>query len=355
MQLRCAVLVVLGLVAARANADTGFASKIQVYTDSDRTTVISPVVSAQADVTNDTNVSMGYLVDAVSSASVDVISQASPREFHDTRHQVSLGLGHTLGNLALRGGYSLSTENDYLSHTINGNVTDDLNDKNTQLGIGYTISLNTVGRSGDENFSRSMTSQHLAASWTQTVNPRFATQLTYELEYVNGYQASPYRFVPIRMSADSAPEFWVPETDPDERWRHAVVIGANHAVGDDSSVQADYRIYFDTWGITSHTLGARYFMNLAKHVELRLRERYYTQGAASFYQSVYMAPAKYIAYDRELSPLWSETFGGKLVYGFSDHVEAEAKLDIFYYSYSDFVPLKSRTGGNVGIGVSLVY
>jgi hypothetical protein len=349
------VITVLVLLAVPARGDTGFGSKVQVYTDSDHTTVISPVVDAQADVTPDTNVSAGYLVDAVSSASVDVVSQASPITFHDTRHQVSLGMSHVFDTVTPRLGYSFSTEHDYLSHTINANVSKDLDDKNTQLAVGYSLSINRVGRAHDENFSRALTNHHIAVSWTQTVSPKLVTQVTYELGYSDGYQASPYRFVPIRQTADAAPEFWVPETDPDTRWRHALVGGANLAVGEASSLQGDYRIYFDTWGVTSHTIGARYFAALSKHVELRLRERFYMQGAASFYQSVYMAPAKYIVYDRELGPLWSETLGAKLVLGLSDCVEGEIKLDGFYYSYSDFVPLKSRTGANVGIGVSLTY
>jgi hypothetical protein len=28
---------------------------------------------------------------------------------------------------------------------------------------------------------------------------------------------------------------------------------------------------------------------------------------------------------------------------------------VFYYSYSDFPPLSSRTGANVGLGISLAY
>ncbi len=355
MQLNRALVVAVVALAATARGDTGFVSKIQVYADSDKTTVVSPTVQAQADVTADTNVSLGYLVDAVTSASADIVSQASPITMHDTRHQVSAGLQHSFDTLKVIGGYSFSKENDYLSHTLNVGLEDELNDKNTALGVGYGVSFNVVGRSGDQNFARDLTTHHINASWTQTVNPRFATQVAYELSYSQGYQASPYRFVPVKMSADAAPELWVPETDPDSRIRHALVFGANHAVGEASAIQGDYRIYTDDWGITSHTIGARYFIGIAKNIELRLRERFYTQNAASFYQSVYSMPMKYITYDRELSPLWSETFGGKLTYGFTDHVEGELKLDLFYYSYADFLPLQSRTGTNVGVGLSLTY
>jgi hypothetical protein len=338
-----------------AHADTEFVSKVQIYADSDHTQVVSPTVQAKSDVAAGTNVSVGYLVDAVSSASVDVVSQASPRTIHDTRHQASTGLSQQLGDFNLRGSYSFSRENDYLSHTLDVGLQDDLNDKNTTLGIGYGVSLDTVSRANDMNFARGLTVHRLAASWTQTFNPRLIGQATYELTYADGYQASPYRFVPVRMSLDSAPDLWVPETDPNTRWRHAIVVGANQAVGEASSVQGDYRIYRDTWGITSHTFGARYFAKLSKKVELRLRERFYVQDGASFYQSLYQTTAKYIVYDRELSALWSNTVGAKLMYAFTDRLSGEFKIDAFYYYYEDFAPLLDRGGANIGIGLDLTY
>jgi hypothetical protein len=56
-----------------------------------------------------------------------------------------------------------------------------------------------------------------------------------------------------------------------------------------------------------------------------------------------------------MSSLWSETIGGKLSYLFTPHVEGELKFDLFYYSYSEFAPLTSRTGTNTGIGLALTY
>jgi hypothetical protein len=317
--------------------------------------VVSPLVQASADVTPDTSVSLGYVADVVTSASVDIVSQASPTTIHDTRHQVSTSLGHTIGSLSLHGSYSFSRENDYLSHTIGGSIGQELFDKNTTLTVGYGASFNTVGRSNDLHFERSLDVHTGSVSLTQIVSPRLLAQLTYELGYANGFQASAYRFVPVRMSVDAAPDYWVPETDPDIRWRHAVVLGVNRAIGEASSIQGDYRIYRDTWGITSHTIGARYIVDITPGLELRLRNRFYTQTGASFYQESYPVATKYITYDRELSSLWSETVGMKLSYMLTAHVEAELKLDVFYYSYADFAPLLSRTGANTGVGLALTY
>ncbi|MCX5743207.1 MAG: DUF3570 domain-containing protein [Proteobacteria bacterium] len=359
MQLtRSVVVAITATIAAStavARADTSFVSKLQVYADSDHTTVVSPLVQASADVTSDTSVSLGYVADVVTSASVDVVSQASPITIHDTRHQVSSSLGHVFGPLSVRASYAYSRENDYLSHTLGLGVQTDLFDKTTTLALGYGLGLNTVGRANDRNFERGLTVNTLSASWTQIVSPRLLTQLTYELQNASGFQSSVYRFVPIRANADAAPDGWVMETDPDARWRHALVLGANYAVGDTGSVQGDYRIYHDTWGITSHTLGARYFFDLTPALSVRLRNRLYTQSAASFYESSYAKVATYMTFDRELSPLWSETLGAKLAYRVTPQLEAELKCDLFYYQYADFAPLASRTGTNVGVGLSLTY
>jgi hypothetical protein len=356
MQLsRLAVAVLVLAAPLLARADTSFESKVQVYADSDHTQVVSPTVQASADVTPKTNVSLGYVADVVTSASVDVVSQASKITIHDTRQQVSAGVAQIFGSLTAHGGYSLSHENDYLSNSFSAGIGQDLFEKNSTLSLGYALSLNQVGRAEDINFSRALTVNSVNASWTQVINRRLIGQVTYELTNASGYQASPYRFVPVRASLDAAPSEWVAETDPDSRWRHAFVLAANQAVGESSSIQGDYRLYHDTWGITSHTIGARFFTHLTPKLELRLRERYYTQGAASFYQNLYTAPQKYITYDRELSPLWSETVGFKLSYLFTPHFEGELKCDVFYYSYSDFAPLQSRTGTNTGLGVTLTY
>lgn len=358
MQLITRLALALGAtaaLAARAHADTGFESKLQVYTDSDHTSVVSPMVSATADLDPDTGASIGYVADVVTSASIDVVSQASPTTIHDTRHQLALGGNHTRGDWTGRIGYSFSTENDYRSNTMSLGLERTFDDKNTTIGAGYGLSLNKVRRADDQNFSRDLDVNSLTVSWTQVVSPRTATQVTYELGLASGYQASPYRFVPVRANVDAAPMFTIAETDPDQRYRHALVLGANHALGQHASVQADYRLYRDTWGITSNTIGLRYFVDLSSRLELRLRNRLYQQTGTNFYQASYDHVMKYMTIDRELSPLWSETFGAKLMYKFGERSEAELKADLFYYHYADFPALTSRTGANLGVGVSIAY
>ena len=107
LQLSRALGVLVAIAATPAAADTSFVSKVQVYADNDHTQVVSPVVDAQADVHAGTTVSLGYLADVVSSASVDIVSQASGRTIHDTRHQVSSSVSQDLGSLTAHAGYTL--------------------------------------------------------------------------------------------------------------------------------------------------------------------------------------------------------------------------------------------------------
>jgi len=356
LQLTLPVVAAIALAGAgRATAQTDFTAKLQVYADDDHTTVVSPVVHAAAEVGDNDQVSLGYLADVVTSASVDIVSQASATTIHDVRHQVSATEAHTIGTLIATAGYTYSVEADYQSHGLSAGVTKGFFDKDTTIGVGYALSLDTVGRAGDHNFARGLTVHSATASLTQVLSRRLVAQVSYELGYAEGFQASAYRFVPVMPDPGGTPMGFVPETDPDTRFRHAGVIGANLFLPSDSSVQADYRIYHDTWGITSHTIGARYFVNLGPRIELRLRSRLYLQNGASFYQARYGDFMQYMTVDRELSPLWSETLGAKLTFAVTERLDAEAKLDGFYYHYDDFPALASRLGLNAGLGLQLHY
>jgi uncharacterized protein DUF3570 len=352
--MRLQLIVAVLAIPAIARAQTEFVSKVQVYVDNDHTEVVSPLIRAQADVTPTWNVSAGYVADIVTSASVDIVSQASKTTIHDVRHQGSFGLSKTLEDWTLHGGYIYSTENDYGSHNLGAGVERRLAENDTTISAGGGVSFNDVGRSHDINFHRKLTVGELNVALTQVLSPSLVGQLGYTFGVAQGYQASPYRFVPVH-DANGTTMSWVPENDPDQRFRHAAVAGLNWLAGKDTAVQIDYRIYHDTWDITSHTIQLRLLVELTPAVELRLRNRFYVQNGALFYASNYTDFEQYMTFDRELSPFWSDLIGGKISWKVVPTVEIEGKLDVFYFAYSDFPLLPSRTGANVESGISLTY
>lgn len=356
MQLaRLAAAFALLALAGSAQAQTAFSSKVQIYVDDDHTQVVSPLVRAQADATPTTNIQAGYVVDVVTSASVDLVTQASARTIHDVRHQGSLGASQVLGEWTASGSYVYSTENDYASHGLSLGLERRLFENSTTLAASYALSRNDVGRAGDRNFHRDLQVHTLGATWTQIHTPDLATQLTYTYAAADGFQASPYRFVPVRSSPHELARMWVPESDPKQRYKHAVTAGANLHLFADSAMQGDYRYYRDTWDIVSHTFQLRYLVSFSDTVELRLRNRFYTQSAASFYRGNYDEVLTFMTIDRELGRLWSEMFGFKVAWKLVPTIELEAKAEVFYFSYADFPALPARVGANLALGATLTY
>ncbi|HZS40549.1 MAG TPA: DUF3570 domain-containing protein [Polyangia bacterium] len=342
-----------------AHADDSFVAKTQVYVDNDHTTVVSPLAAISRDAWKGGTLNASYVADVVSSASIDVISNAT-KQMNDFRSEITAGLSQKLRMTTLSGSYIYSTENDYNSHNVDVGVSQDLFDRNSTLALGYTVSVNGVGRTGDQSFHRSLLVNGVGASWTQVLNKATIAQASFTFSYSNGYQASPYRFVRIETPDLSAIAFKVPETDPQDRFRYAFVIGGNRHLFSDTSLQADYRLYFDSWGIVSHTIQLRYFVTF-KDVTLRLRERFYYQSGANFFKSHYTTdqplPA-YVTADRELSTFWSNVIGAKISWRLPwvhRALAVEAKADLFYFYYTDFALLSSRIGADLEAGISVLY
>ena len=357
LQLARTLVVIAAMASATARADDSFVAKTQIYTDNDHTTVVSPLAALSRDAWSGGTLSASYVADVVSSASIDVVSNATTR-MNDFRSEITAGLAQKLRNTTLTGAYVYSVENDYQSHNANLGFAQDLFEKNSTLSLGFTFSANDVYRTGDQLFHRKLTVAGASASWTQVLNRATIAQLSYTFSYGNGYWSSPYRFVRVEDASGDI-LFKVPETEPVERDRHAAVIGINRHVGSDSSIQADYRFYADNWGIVSHTVQLRYFVTF-KDVTLRLRERFYYQTGASFFRSHYTADAlqPYMTADRELSTFWSNVAGIKINWRLPwvhRALELEAKVDYFHFGYVNFALLASRDGADIEAGLNVIY
>jgi hypothetical protein len=360
VQLKHVLILALLCAGGRARADNAFTAKTQIYTDSDHTTVVSPLVAIARDPWSDGTLSASYVADIVSSASVDVISNAT-RRMRDFRSELSAGLSQKLRATTLSGSYVYSVENDYSSHNVDLGLSQDLFDKNSTLALGWSLSANRIGRSGDQLFRESLLTTGAAASWTQVLGRRTIAQLSYTFGYADGFQSSPYRFVRFDDDRGDIADKHL-ERDPRTRYRHAAVLGLNRHLGSDSALQADYRFYDDSWGVAAHTVQVRYFITFHDDVTLRLRERFYYQSAASFYREHYTisdgAEPDFFTADRELSKFWSNLVGAKISWRLPwvhRALELEAKVDYFHFGYLDFALLSRRDGVNLEAGLNVRY
>jgi hypothetical protein len=358
-RLQTAIFIVVALpLGAPAHADDAFTAKTQVYTDSDHTTVVSPLAAISRDSWKGGTLSASYVADVVSSASVDVVTNATQR-MNDFRSEITAGLAQKLHLTTLTADYVYSVENDYQSHNADIGISQDLFEKMTTLALGWSFSDNTVGRTGDQLFRRGLVVTGLSGAWTQVLNRKTIAQLSYSFSYNNGYQASPYRFVRVEKDDFSHILFKVPESEPAERFRYAAVAALNRYLFNDSAIGADYRFYADNWGVISHTVQARWFI-VFKDITLRVRERFYYQQAASFYKEHYTVAdlSPYMTADRELSTFWSNIVGAKLSWRLPwvhRALELEAKVDYFHFGYANFQFLRTRDGANIEGGLNVIY
>lgn len=353
------LLLPLSLAAALAHpavADNTFDAKTQIYVDSDHTTVVSPLVAISRDTWRGGTLSASYVADVVSSASIDVVSNAT-KHMSDFRSEISGSVSQKVRATTIAASYVYSTEHDYASHNASFSLTQDLLQKNTTLAFGAAFSQNTVRRTGDEAFRRELWTAGASGSWTQTLTRKAILQLSYSFSYNNGYQASPYRFVRVYNTDNTDVLYKVPETEPGLRLRHAFVAGVNGFLGRGAVLQGDYRFYFDDWGLQSHTLQLRLLITI-KDLTIRIRERFYYQQGVNFYRPYYTEVQQYMTADRELTTFASNLIGLKLSWKLpflERALAAEVKGDFFYYHYNEFPLLPRRYGGTAEFGLSLVY
>ena len=362
---------------ARADWSGGAEGRTSIYQDTSRTTISTTVVNARVSPSDRVTVSGHYLVDIISSASVDVISSATSKAqcssmvpsttstcqqqpFHETRHEGEAGITYADGTHTASLGYVYSVENDWRSHGFAGAYSNDYLNHRLTLGLGGSFTTNAVGRSHDENFHRSQKQFSLSFDVGIVGSKRDLISLDYSLVYVTGFQASPYRNAFFADSTVPGQVIGTPEVVPDLRIRHAVAVRWNHHLFHDTALKSHLRGYTDSWGVLSGTAGTEYVVGF-RELELGVFARGYAQNGASFYQDTYTERRLYMTSDRKLSPM-IDAFGGlRLAWqhnhrlGFIEELHAELKGSGFALKFFDFHRMPTQQGviGELALGGSL--
>lgn len=295
--------------------------------------VIMPSVNAAVEVAEPLQLRVGWMADIVSGASVAVVDAPADRvdaittaTVRDTRHQFAGGLTLRDRQGSVDVAYSHAFENDYRSDNFAVTARTDLWDRNTGFELSYARAFDRVcdvagsfepvekprldsskGCFSDDQTrsSRDLTIHTLQAGFTQVWTPVFTTRISMLAQLLHGFQVNPYRAVRIGKTAAQ-------EHAPNERARYAVSASGRYWLAPlSAALGLEARAYRDSWGITSFSGELSYDQKLFGEVRLRLRLRYYAQGAAAFFSDDYMLAPKgrYFTGDRELSAMRSALFG----------------------------------------------
>ena len=293
-----------------------------------------------------------YYVDMISSASIDVVTTASP--YTEEREQMSLGMDYLRGNTTMSIGMTTSEESDFSAKSYNFRVSQDMFGDLTTLTLAYSLGNDEIGRSDDDTFERFADRQFYSVGLTQILTRNLIMGLSVETIADEGFLNNPYRSVRYLDSTSPVGFSFEPELYPNTRVSTAVGLRARYFLPYRAAIQVDYRFFTDTWGILSHT-GAISYTHPWGPLTLTGKYRFYTQDQADFYSDLFSRSeaTNFRARDKELSQFVSQTFRVKASYelfrdgwSFLEKASVNMTFDRLIIDYDNFRDITQ--GGNPG-------
>ena len=289
-----------------------------------------------------------YYVDMVSSASIDVVTTASP--YTEERKQWSLGMDYLRGNTTMRVNYTSSEESDFDAETVSFSVSQDMFGDLTTLTLSYALGDDLVRMSTDESFEEPLDRQIYGVGITQILTKNMIAALNVETITEEGYLNNPYRSVRY-FDSDTGGYLFEGELYPNTRTSNAVGIRLRYFLPYRAAVEGEYRFFTDTWDIDGHTASISY-IHPWKDFTFTGKFRYHDQTGAHFYRDLFPGPqaTNFRGRDKELSELTSYTFklqaayefltdDGNDTWGFIKRAKVTASLNMLHVDYHEFSDL----------------
>ena len=267
-----------------------------------------PSILMRKQVGANTSFVTNYYVDMISSASIDVITTASP--YNEERTQWSVGMDYLRGNTTMSAAYTTSTESDFDAKTYSFAVSQDMFGDLTTLTLSYALGDDTVGRSDDPLFERDADRQQYGLGLTQILTRNLIATLNYQVVTDEGFLNNPYRTV--RYADPTVPRgfSFEPELYPNTRTSNALGLRMKYFLPYRAALEAEYRYFTDTWDIEGHTAKLGYVQPMGPFT-FHFKYRYHDQTGAHFYSDLFprAQATNFRGRDKELSPLTSHTIG----------------------------------------------
>jgi hypothetical protein len=299
------------------------------------------------------SVSANYYVDMISSASIDVVTTASP--YKEQRDQASLAVDMLNGKTQYSVSVTGSDENDYTANTASFDISQDMFGDLTTLSVGFSRGWDEVRKRGDKEFSEPVDRRSYRLGLSQIVTPKLMMGLAYETITDEGFLNNPYRSVRY-LDPDSPAGFaYQPEVYPRTRTSNAASLNASYFLPYRAALHAEYRWFTDTWGIDASTVRLGYTHPLGERWVIEGGYRWYDQSAADFYSDLFPRQdfQNFLARDKELSTFTSHMLSVGATYelpSFGWKFLQRSTVNLFYdrtrYEYDDFRDV--RAGGTPG-------
>lgn len=276
-----------------------------------------------------------WYVDAVSNASIDVLSSASP--FRETRNAVDLGADWLVRDALITLGFSHSSEPDYKASSVSLDVAQEVFGGMTTVNLGFSRGSDKVGKTNAPEFDERARHWLLRLGASQVMSPRWMATANLELVSDAGFLGSPYRQARLLGAT-------VAENLPRTRTGRALKLRSIHDTDawlPRSALRAEYRYYWDTWDLKGHTLEFGASRYLGDPLMLDTFLRHHRQTKALFYSDNAQASTTYLTRNRQLGSFSDVGLGARLAYtapkgGSGFQFKFTGSYELKHFNFSDF-------------------
>jgi hypothetical protein len=310
-------------------------------------TASGPALLVRKSLMDKVSLTGSYYVDSVSSASIDVITSASPYKEKRTEYAFGADYVYRDSQITLTG--SNSKEPDYTATSLGMDVSQEVFGGMTTITLGYTRSSDKVGEKGIGFFDNAKHWQYRFGV-TQILSPRWITSVNFEAVSDSGFLGSPYRVARVFGAT-------IEERVPRTRSSRALKFRSSYDLGSRDAMHAEYRYFWDTWAIKAHTAELGYSRYFGDSWLADAFVRVYTQKHALFYSDNAATESLYISRNRQLSTFTSIGLGGKVSYTWKRvpgkyEIKANGAYELVQYKFKDYTDI--RTGGSYSLNANVL-
>ncbi len=302
------------------------------YYDGGGVEVTGPALFVRKSVSDNVSVAASYYVDAISSASIDVETYASPYE--EDRTEYSVATDYVENDARLSFAYVNSDESDYQSDTFHFDYQEEFFGGLTTASMGYSSGSDDV-LSNVSDFKDSADHDFYRLGLSQVLLPELIIRANYEHISDTGYLGSPYRKSVVNGVL-------LDENLPRTRRSDALSFGADYFIETwSTAIKTQYRYFSDTWDVKANDFRLSATKSYKTNWIIEGWVRYYGQSSASFYQDQFTSVFNYRSRDKELSDFDSYSLGSGFEYLLQDTEWLEKPSLAFgaewiRYQYNDF-------------------
>ena len=225
----------------------------------------------------------------------------------DKRTQVNLSTSKYNEDSSYEFTLTRSKEDDYSARGLGFSGEWDLNNKLSTISAGFSFSDDEIKPVDALKFGRiekgKKQTRSFAAGWTQIINQNSVLFTGISHTEKRGLLSDPYK---LRDTRPSQKKEWTLS------FKYRQYFSSRKA-----ALHADYRLYHDDFGVTSHTAGIAWKKSIGENLKIAPRFRYYTQSEADFYafgDNYTLAKTEAQSSDHRLSGFGSTTTGVQISY-----------------------------------------